>query len=476
MANKEDADPLVNTNADIFFNPYLRHLTSPNITGLVRVHSPSFMVVGSNSNDATMEVSTFGLIFRQSSGFVFKTGNINRFHVNTNQTRIYDALICDSTATITGLLTCDDITATGSTTLDDVEVAGLTINTTKFILANVSGTGTDEDLPLLMWDNVNDNKVKQDESSLYYNPSNSKLTTTNADISGTVNIGTLNATTLNVGTQAITNFSVTNDLTLSGLTTPTTTNSYSVLLKRTSDDQVVESVSAKISVGVDLFGANAHYLRAEELRANNFIVEGTNIPLGYTTIYSCNQWATNIGRFGLSDQVLFSRSASEGGSPTVSQYGANIFSANTIPIRSAIKYPQGSNARTHWGIVNNTYSGIWRLDLSAVFQNLYSQRVTPKIKIQKLIGGSTWTEQPQMSVGIQYTRVSSGELTALKISGCCHMASTSEVIRIITLLEKDTVNNPPTFPDSITSSQWAGREITVSMTFMGSGDETVDTL
>jgi hypothetical protein len=139
---------------------------------------------------------------------------------------------------------------------------------------------------------------------------------------------------------------------------------------------------------------------------------------------------------------------------------------------SAIKYPQGFGAVTHWGLANVAYAGMWRLDLTAVFQNLSNARLTPKIMIQKLINGTSWTAQPQMSVGVQYTRTSNGELSSLRCGGSCYLSSTSEVLRIVTLLEFDTVNNPPTFPDTISSTLWAGREITISMQFLGTGTAT----
>jgi hypothetical protein len=245
----------------------------------------------------------------------------------------------------------------------------------------------------------------------------------------------------------------------------TNATSYSLLYKNNTTDEVHETSPSLISIGKGLTDV---FIETERIIADTFQC-GNGLPIGYTSIYSCESWATNLGTFGQSDPVKLSRNASEGGSPRVSQYGANIFNSLNNPIWSAIKYPQGTGAFTYWGLANVAYAGIWRLDLTAVFQNLSGARLTPKIMIQKLINGNTWTDQPQMSVGVQYTRTSSGELSALRCEGVCYLTTTSEVLRIVTLLEIDTVNNPPTFPDTIASNIWAGREINISMQFLGTG-------
>ena len=197
------------------------------------------------------------------------------------------------------------------------------------------------------------------------------------------------------------------------------------------------------------------------------------MPVGYSCTYNCFDWLTldydvlrPYGTFGIDKYVILHTTNASGHNPTVTQHGANIFSSGTSPIiRSAFNFGQtGSNA--HWKLVSNTHAGIWRVRVSCVFQNLTTERQTPKIYLKKY-NGSAFIEQPHISTAIDYARQDVGELVTLNLEGVVYLSSTTELLRIYTLLETHAVNNPPTWSDSITA--WAGRDINIQMEFLGTG-------
>jgi hypothetical protein len=436
-----------------------------NIRGQGQLISPLLILLGYgfSSPNATIGLydagnSTIRNRYQHVGGHVFTDNSNNLIMTNTTQTRIYNELQCDDDVTITGTLTAGVLnigtqTATNFSVTNNLSVGGDTI------LTNTPTASGSTPLNILL---LGGNKVQRGSTgSLTFNPLSNLLSTSNIGLTGSLTSSILTTTTLTAST-----LDLSGDLTLTNLPTAISNGvSYSLLFKNNTTDEVHETNPVQISIGR---GFTDVFIETERIIADTFQC-GNGLPIGYTSIYSCGSWETNLGTFGLSAQVKLSRSASEGGSPRVSQYGANISSSINNPIWSAIKYPQDSGANTLWGLANVTYAGIWRLDLTAVFQNLSNARLTPKIMIQKLINGTTWTDQPQMSVGVQYTRTSSGELSALRCQGVCYLTTTSEVLRVVTLLEIDTVNNPPTFPDTIASTLWAGREINISMQFLGTG-------
>ena len=74
----------------------------------------------------------------------------------------------------------------------------------------------------------------------------------------------------------------------------------------------------------------------------------------------------------------------------------------------------GSNV--HWNLVSNAYVGIWKVRVSCIFQNLTTERQTPKIYLKKYTG-ATWIEQPHISTAIDYARMDVGELVTLNSEG-----------------------------------------------------------
>ena len=201
------------------------------------------------------------------------------------------------------------------------------------------------------------------------------------------------------------------------------------------------------------------------------------MPVGYSCTYNCFDWLTvdrelsrPHGTFGIDKYVILHSTNTDGHNPTVTQHGANIFSNIAISpvIRSAFNFGQsGSNA--HWKLVSNTHAGIWRVRVSCVFQNLTIHRQTPKIYLKKY-NGSAFIEQPHISTATDYARHDVGELVTLNLEGVVYLSSSSELLRIYTLLETHAVGNPPTWPDSITD--WAGRDINIQMEFLGTGTAT----
>lgn len=455
-------------SGNLYFNHTNSILVTNKIQGQIQMNTPLFVMLVPTAliglpNAVNASIGLYnnsGTVlnrYQHAGGHLFMDGNVgnNLIMTNTAQTRIYNELQCDGDVSVTGTLTAGTLnigtqTATNFSVDNDLTVEGDTI------LTNTPLASGSTPLSILL---LGTNKVQR--GLITFNPLSNILSTTNIGLTGNLTSSIVTTTTLSATT-----LDLSGDLTLTNLPNTISTGvSYSLLFKNNTTNKVRETPTSLISIGRALTGV---YIETERIIADTFQC-GNGLPLGYTSIYSCGTWATNLGGFGQSDAVKLSRNASEGGSPRVSQYGANIASSLSSPIWSAIKYPQGSNAYTYWGLANVAYAGIWRLDLTAVFQNLSSARLTPKIMIQKLINGNTWIAQPQMSVGVQYTRTSSGELSALRCEGVCYLTTTSEVLRIVTLLEIDTVNNPPTFPDTIASNIWAGREITISMQFLGTG-------
>jgi hypothetical protein len=81
------------------------------------ITAPSLRVDGAvTADNAFMSVdATDGLIVSQVSGCVFKTGTNNRLKIETSQTRIFNNLQCDGTATFNNL-TAGNLEAMGNTT------------------------------------------------------------------------------------------------------------------------------------------------------------------------------------------------------------------------------------------------------------------------------------------------------------------------------------------------------------------------
>jgi hypothetical protein len=60
------------------------------------------------------------------------------------------------------------------------------------------------------------------------------------------------------------------------------------------------------------------------LQATEFQNKISDLPIGYTATYTCSQYDTLNGTFGMDDSILLNYEASQGGTPTVHQFGANV--------------------------------------------------------------------------------------------------------------------------------------------------------
>jgi len=340
----------------------------------------------------------------------------------------------------------------------DMNVTG-TATFSNSIVQPVDTDGTNNDFTLVFYDTTT-SSLKRDTNpaQLVYNPSNNTISCRNIEVAvdtTTQNLtvsGTLDAT-LNPSDA-----STTATMRFLGYDTITGTNKKS---------------NSTTTFGRGLF-TGQEFIRTEQFYADQFMVDGA-LPLNYVSAYSCDEWDTNGGVFGNDDYVKLNKQASEGGSPTVYQYGANISSGTSPVIRSAINYAQTASP-TYWRLSNNAYAGMWYVDVTCVFQNLKTgsgDRMIPYIRIQKNDGVS-WNEQRQLSVGMQYVRYTAGEASSLRIQGAVYLEDTSDLLRIYTKLDIGNNVSPPAFTDSATSGQWAGLQINISMRYLGKADSVAN--
>jgi len=467
-----DGDSNIGTNYDIVRDDFLYYipnstlLVGNSIRSQVQTITPLLVLLGANNSNGRIDIYDDGTAVRNRyfhpNGHLFVDGNVINSNklimTNTAQTRIYNELQCDDVLTLNSVPIVPTTSNTDILLLDSatnqISKSGLTFNATGGVLstANITLTGA--------------------ISSAIVNTTDNATIGGNLGVEGNADIeGILTVATLNVGTQSITDFEVSGDLTLTNLPSTVTTGfSYSLLYKNNTTDEVHET-PPEVYIGrlTDV------YIGTERIIADTFQC-GNGLPINYTCTYHCFDWKTYDetaakphGTFGLDYFVELHTTNTSGHNPTVTQHGANIYGTyfGTV-VRSAINFGQ-DGSDVHWNLASNAYAGIWKVRVSCVFQNLTILRQTPKIYLKKYTG-STWIEQPHISTAIAYARHDVGELVTLNLEGVVYLSSSSELLRIYTLLETHDVGNPPTWPDSITD--WAGRDINIQMEFLGTGTAT----
>jgi len=199
----------------------------------------------------------------------------------------------------------------------------------------------------------------------------------------------------------------------------------------------------------------------------------SDLPIGYTTIYTCDSYSTNNGNFGMDDIVVLNSQASQGGNPTVKQFGANVsLTYGGTVIRSAIDFGQSAN-RIYWSIngwlsgspTNQKYAGCWEVRVSATFQNLSSSRITPKIIIKKW-NGTAYIDQPQITSPVGYTKSGNGSLISLVCQGVVYMTHTN-ALSIYTRADVNSIPVNTNYPDTVSNGAWAGHDLVISMKYLG---------
>jgi hypothetical protein len=482
-----DGQSTVGVNYDIVRDEFLYYIPSSNILvsnsirSQIRLLTPLIVLLGTDEVNGGIDIYTDGNKLRSryyhENGHLFMDGDeidSNKlFRTTTSQTRVYTPLLCDDVITLNSVPTAPSTSNTDILLLDSannqISKAGITFNPSGNILATTNIT------------------LSGALSALALNTTSNATIGGNLDVTGiltatTLNVGTQNITdldvtgiltaaTLNVGTQSITDFEVTGDLTLTNLSNTLTIGvSYSLLFKNNTTDEVHETSTSEVSIGRGLSGV---FIETEQIISNTFQC-GNGLPVGYYCTYNCFDWRTYNhsaskpnGDFGLDKYVELHVTNTSGHNPTVTQHGANVYGTyyGTV-VRSAINFGQ-TGSTSYWKIASNAYVGIWKVRVSCVFQNLSNARQTPKIYLKKSTNNSAFIEQPHISTAIDYARHDVGELVTLNLEGVVYLTSELDILGIFTLLETDTVSNPPTWPDSIIA--WAGRDINIQMEFLGTG-------
>jgi hypothetical protein len=200
---------------------------------------------------------------------------------------------------------------------------------------------------------------------------------------------------------------------------------------------------------------------------------------GYVASYSCDAWSTTLGQpryFGNDNYIEHDKTNANSTNPRISQYGQNFsVTESGTTYHSAINFQANS---TYWKIKDNSYAGWWEVDVSIVYHNTHSTRVTPNIRIKKY-DGSNWIEQPQISQGVQYSRNDTGELNTMRCTGPVYLSGTVEALRVYTKLKIGSIPNTGTIFGADTITSFQGNLININMKFLGnssSNNETVNAL
>lgn len=199
----------------------------------------------------------------------------------------------------------------------------------------------------------------------------------------------------------------------------------------------------------------------------------SDLPIGYTTIYSCSQYDTITGDFGMDNIIVLNNQASQGGNPTVHQFGANVtLTYGIVFVRSAIDFGQ-SVSRYYWTLngwqsgspTNQKYAGCWEVTAFAIFQNLSSSRITPKMSIKKW-NGTVYEDQPQITSSVGYTKSGNGSIISLVCKGVVKMSSISR-LQLWTRADVNSIPVNTTYPDTVSNGAWAGHDLVISMKYLG---------
>jgi hypothetical protein len=207
--------------------------------------------------------------------------------------------------------------------------------------------------------------------------------------------------------------------------------------------------------------------------ANEFRNTFSNLPIGYTATYTCSQYDTLNGTFGMDDSILLNYEASQGGTPTVHQFGGNVTLMNGIVfIRSPIDFGQSSSGQ-YWRLngwqssptTNQNYVGCWEVTVFAIFQNLSQSRITPKIKLLKY-NGVSYEEQTQVTSSTGYTKNGNGSIISMVCNGVVKMTSISR-LQLWTRADVNSIPVNTTYPDTVSSTDWTGIDLNISMKYLG---------
>jgi hypothetical protein len=209
------------------------------------------------------------------------------------------------------------------------------------------------------------------------------------------------------------------------------------------------------------------------LQATEFQNKNSDLPIGYTATYTCSQYDTAFGTFGMDDNILINNDASQGGNPTVHQFGANVsLTYNSVVIRSPIDFGQSSN-RLYWRLngwqssptTNQNYVGCWEVTAFAIFQNLSQSRITPKMSIKRY-NGVSYEDQPQITSSTGYTKSGNGSIISMVCKGVVKMTSVSR-LQLWTRADVNSIPVNTDYPDTVSSTDWTGIDLVISMKYLG---------
>lgn len=427
-------------------------------------------------------------------------------------------------------------------TLDEVEISDTLTVTNDTTLARTFVTPTsrnnDEDYRIAIIDKDNGQICReQNDSDFFYNTQDNKLTVKNLDVTDTANVTGLTITPLTRSDD--TDYPMlfydtsTNDICIDTETTSFTINPFSNTLTLAGrlvlttgrifnhSTNVYMGFKAISNNGTDLsgFGYNIglwqdghiRFVGRNNIRFNiyngntgtttehvtindggiisNTTIRNGTLPLNYVQTYTSRDdgttpacFANDVLGWGNNAAIAWRTQASQGATPKIHQYGANINDNTVTPtLRGAIDF---QNDNDKFFLTNNAYAGWWYVDIHLLWQNLKGVRLMPRIDLGKqLTPTSTVILEPQVGQGSEYLRNDIGELSSLSISGPIYMESTDNRFSIRTLLvDPSTQSNPdisvpPNWNDQ--STEFRGLGLTISCKYLGlanTAGETVNAL
>jgi hypothetical protein len=351
----------------------------------------------------------------------------------------------------------------------------------------VAQTRTDPtDYPVLFYDSsTTDVCIDEGTTAFTYNPNSNTLNTRNMDVAVdlttekvTLDTGNIfnHSTNVYMGFKAISN----NGTDLSGI-------GYNIALWQDGHVRLIGRFNQRFYIYNPSTGLTTQRLHVNDDGAN---VEGTirngTLPINYVQTFTCRDDGTQaayvaqdtLNGWGAGTGVFWRSTAAQGASPTIYQYGANIFDNTVTPIlRGAIDF---QNDRDKFFLTNNDYAGWWYVDIDVLWQNTSSVRLMPRIDLGKqLTPTSAIVTEPQVGQSAGYTRNESGEVTSLHLSGPIYMASTDNRFGIRTYLVNAAggIAIPPNWNDQ--TLDFRGLGLTISCKYLGlanNAGETVNAL
>jgi hypothetical protein len=364
------------------------------------------------------------------------------FNPNLGLLKSYD-LQLDNELTVEANLNvnCPLTTGTGDNRIAFIEATAGTTNYGKGILSR----GT------LYWNNNNQTLFCQNilGQSLVYTPK-LRVTAASGYVAGEFTIDANNGLTAQHGT------------------------SYSVKINNVKQFQIQETQTTffnDVVMNNDLtINGNAVYTNVV---ANEFRNTFSDLPIGYTATYTCSQYDTLNSTFGMDDIIVLNNQASQGGTPTVHQFGKDVsLLHNNTFIRSPIDFGQSGN-RQYWRLngwqssptTNQKYVGCWEVTAFAIFQNLSQSRITPKMSIKKY-NGVSYEDQPQISSSTGYTKSGNGSIISMVCQGCVKLSSISR-LQLWTRADVNSIPVNTDYPDTVSSTDWTGIDLVISMKYLG---------